>query len=124
MSMPHLKLKGMSFAELFAPAGLARLDQQFLAFLHEKNAELHVQLLRYRETMQDFSTLQVSELLLHIAPIVEDFLIELFSIENAAAALRAQTLAHNPVAAFKKNFILRRVKKQLTHADNHGDFTA
>ncbi len=119
MSDPSLQLAGFTFAELFRAEGLHRLDQQFLAVL---NPELRARLLTYRQERTAFTPLEISELLLACAPILEAFLIELFNIEDAALQIQAKTLAHNPISAFKKFFVLRRAKKQATQTTNLPSF--
>ena len=110
MSTPPLCLTGFTFKELFQAEGLDRLDREFLAILPQP---LHAGLLAYRNKTRPFSTLEISELLLGLAPILENFLITLFNIEEEANLLQAKTLSHNPISAFKKFFVLRRAKKQL-----------
>jgi len=122
MSIPTLKLKNFTFAELFHAEGLHRLDQQFMSHLAQELPGWHQQLLAYRNESQPFSPLETSELLLGCSPVLEDFLIELFDIEEAAARLEAQTVAQNPVAAFKKFFVLRRAKKNCLNADKFPPF--
>jgi NADPH-dependent glutamate synthase beta subunit-like oxidoreductase/NAD(P)H-flavin reductase len=117
MPTPALNLNGFTFAELFQAEGLNKLDQQFLARLEKTHPELKNDLVAYREQSKDFTTLAISELLLACATILEDFLIKLFDIEDAAALVQAQTLANNPVSAFKKFFVLRRAKKLLQQID-------
>ncbi|MDX1900846.1 MAG: FAD-dependent oxidoreductase [Gammaproteobacteria bacterium] len=111
---PTLTLKNFTYQELFEPQSLKRLDDHFLAILP---SEWYEQLLKYRENQHDFSSLAVSELLIILARYLEKFLIELFQIEDAAALAQAQTLAQNPVSAFKQYFVLRRAKKLLQNID-------
>jgi len=120
---PSLDLKGFNFAELFHAEGLLRLDQTFLNKLAKDTPELLQQLKRYREETQLFSALEISELLIAIGIHLEDFLIELFQIENAADALRAKTLAENPVGAFKESFVLRRAKKRIMQSNELPTFS-
>lgn len=113
MSNPTLQLSGFSFAELFDAKGLYRLDQEFLHELRTINPSLLADLLAYRDDSREFSAIEVSELLLNVAPILEDFLIHLFNIEKAALKTQTKTLGQNPVSVFKKFFVLRRAKKEL-----------
>lgn len=123
MTNPSIQLAGFTFAELFHAEGLQKLDQQFMAALKQENPDLEADLLAYRQESKTFSTLAVSELLLAAAPVLEDFLIHLFNIEEAAALTEARTLANNPVSAFKKFFVLRRAKKQILHTENLLDYS-
>lgn len=119
MSTPTLEfnifnsLDEFAYADLFHAEGLQKLDQAFLAFLHEKNSALAENFLAYRLNTKPFSALEASEHLLACAPILEEFLLKLFDIEDDAHFIKTKTLSHNPVATFKKHFLLRRIKKQL-----------
>ncbi len=119
MSKPSLSLTGFTFAELFHSKGLYRLDQIFLDSLP---LNLRTELLAYRHETNNFTDSQISELLLALAVELETFLIQLFKIEEAAALAEAKTVAHNPIFAFKKFFVLRRAKKQLANADHLPSF--
>lgn len=116
MPTPSLKLKNYSFEQLFHSEGLQALDHDFLAQLKKNHPITHDDLLAYRQDSKSFTALEVSELLLNCAAVLENFLIELFNIEVAAAAMQAKTTSNNPIAVFKKFFILRGAKKQLQKA--------
>lgn len=119
----ELKLKDFTFAELFHAKGLSRLDQTFLKYLQTQNVALLTSLLAYRRDATAFSTIEISDLLIACGKILEDFLIELFDIQNAADFLRAKTLAENPVGAFKESFVLRRAKKLVAKAKDLPSFS-
>lgn len=122
MQTPKLKLTNFTFAELFHANGLKRLDETFLIKLRNESENLHNDLLAYRAETKIFSPVEVSELLLACSPVLEEFLVALFNIEEAAAIAEIKTLSNNPVFVFKKYFILRRAKKQLLQAENYPDF--
>lgn len=122
MHKPALKLNGFLFRELFHADGLFHLDQQFLAKLQQLSPVLHNDLLAYRQETTTLTPQAVSQLLIDCAIFLDTFLSELFNIEEATHIAQAQTLVNNPVAAFKKFFILRRAKKQLLHTENLPDF--
>lgn len=123
MTNPSINLTSFSFAELFTAEGLLQLDQRFLDQLGQVNPNLYEDLLAYRQESRPFTPLAVSELLLASSLILEDFLVALFNIEEAAAIAEAQTLSNNPVSAFKKFFVLRRAKKHLQNTENLPDYT-
>ncbi len=105
-------LPGFTYEDLFRQEGLEKLDRDFLARLALCNPLHHSQLLAYRAG-EAFSTLQVSELLLAAGPVLEEFLSELFGIQDALERSRLCTLAHDPVFAFKKLFVQRRARRRL-----------
>lgn len=111
MTKSTLNLTDFTFAELFHSAGLKRLDEKFLNSIHP---DLRLRLLNYRQATVTLSPVETSELLIDCAKPLEHFLIQLFNIEEAAALAAAKTLSHNPVSAFKKYFVLRRAKKNIS----------
>ncbi|MDE2089272.1 MAG: FAD-dependent oxidoreductase, partial [Gammaproteobacteria bacterium] len=98
------------FRELLQVSGLERLDRRFLEYLESRDAALHARLLDYRHANAPLTALQTSELLLALAPLLEVFVARVFGIEPAVADLRARTLTHNEVMAFKQEFVLRRAR--------------
>ncbi|MCH9770479.1 MAG: FAD-dependent oxidoreductase [Gammaproteobacteria bacterium] len=102
--MQELTLKDFSFVELFDVAGLRRLDQRFASYLQAKAPLLARRLLAYRggELIQ---ALELSEFLLAVAPLLEDFIAQLFMIESVVAQKNAATLIHDPIFAFKKYYL-------------------
>ncbi len=114
--MPTAALRlsnGFSFSDLFTLEGLQKLDEDFLARLRTADPARHAQLLAWRRDPDSLAPTEVSELLVACAPLLEDFLAELFGIEQALARARAATLSHDPVFAFKKEFVAKRAKRRL-----------
>lgn len=118
-----LHLNGFTFPELFHSDGLNRLDQAFLKYLHNEDAALQQKLLAYRTETKQFASLETSELLIACATILEDFLANLFNIEETLAISRTLTTSHNPISTFKKYFVLRRAKKEVNRADTFPSFS-
>ena len=104
----------ISFAELYQREGLIKLDAAFVASLKEKNVELFNRLMQGRADRNALADKEHSQLLLDVAPHVEDFIGTLFGIEKEVQSL-AQ--AHNdlaPLYACKRLFVQRRAAKALT----------
>jgi NADPH-dependent glutamate synthase beta subunit-like oxidoreductase/NAD(P)H-flavin reductase len=106
-----LPLQGFSFQELFQVEGLQRLDAQFLEYLGARDAALQHRLLDYRQATVPLPPLAISELLLAVAPCLEDFIGRLFAIELPLATSRATTLSHAVVIDFRKHFVARRARR-------------
>ncbi len=122
MSDAQLKFaNGFAFTQLFEQRGLKQLDEEFRARRRARDEGLHEKLLRYRNG-EAFPPVEHSELLLAWAPVLEEQLIELFGIQNAAAKLRSETLAHDPIFAFKKQFVLKRARRRLSKKDDFAPF--
>jgi NADPH-dependent glutamate synthase beta subunit-like oxidoreductase/NAD(P)H-flavin reductase len=122
MPKPQLTLKHFTFADLFIPIRLQQLDEAFLTYLSAYSSTLAMQLIAYREETQVFSKVQISELLITCARVLEDFTAELFGIEHAAANLQSATLQHKPVFAFKEWFVLRQARRRLAKQENIAGF--
>ena len=104
---------GFTFAELRTQSGLERLDRLYLERLRARDAALHDRLLAYRQNSGGLSPTDTSELLLACAPLLDEIVAELFGIQPELEARRQQTLAHDPVFHFKKEFVLRRARRRL-----------
>lgn len=122
MPTPTLKLKNATFKDLFDPSWLQHQDAQFLADLQQQNAPLHEQLLTYRNPHHTLSHLEISELLIACAPILENYLAELFDIESALAKTMQATLSEQPVFAFKQWFVQRQARRRLSKQDEIPSF--
>src|ERR1041385_4101810 len=83
---------GFAFPDLYSNAGLARLDAAFCAWLRQTDATLADRLASARETPAATEALGrkgESELLIALAPQLEDWLARLFGIESEVRALQA-----------------------------------
>lgn len=122
MPTPQLKLKGFAFNELFSADGLKRLDEAFLNALYTANELLHGQLLSYRHGGK-FTPVEVSELIIQCAPLLEAFIAELFGVEAAVNELQAFTLSNDPVFAFKKYYVLRQARRAVKKSQQLPSFS-
>ncbi len=102
----HLKF-GLSFDDLYRREGLVRIDAAFIDYLEPALRE------RLRDARADFPARKVqSELLVDLAPHVEDFIAELFGISTEALRARHDALA--PVYALKRKFIHKKAISGMT----------
>jgi NADPH-dependent glutamate synthase beta subunit-like oxidoreductase/NAD(P)H-flavin reductase len=99
---------GITFADLYEQAGLERVDETFLA---ELEPELRHRLLVARQAPPGGKT--EAELLVALAPALDDFLAALFGIRSAAAELRARHQALAPLYLAKRHFVQRRAVKEV-----------
>src|SRR5579864_3191381 len=105
---------GIRFEDLYVREGLVRLDALFLEQLHSANADLHVQLLNARANPEAAPPKDRSELIIELAPYVEDFLGELFGIRTEIQALQSRHNDLAPLFAFKRKFIQKRAISGVT----------
>ncbi|HEY8432566.1 MAG TPA: FAD-dependent oxidoreductase [Sandaracinaceae bacterium] len=106
---PQLGMAGFSWADLHRPEGLARLHDAFMVELRERDPAGAEMLERYRAAPDALSASEVSAILVRVAPAVGDFIARLFGIEREVEAARQRLLAEEPVFAFKKHFVKKRV---------------
>jgi hypothetical protein len=108
-----LSLKfGLLFDDLYRREGLVRLDAAFVDYLRATDAALCARLTAARA---DFPVRkQQSELLVDLAPHVEDFIGDLFGISAAVRALQAKHDALAPVYALKRKFIQKKAISGVT----------
>ncbi|HQU15192.1 MAG TPA: pyridine nucleotide-disulfide oxidoreductase [Gammaproteobacteria bacterium] len=106
-----IRLPGLTFRDLFQVDGLRRLDQAFQDHLAAHDAGLKTRLADLHEAAAAPPSLEYSELLLALAPHLESFIGILFGIESELAAQQERVLAHDPVMAFKKEFVLKRARR-------------
>ncbi len=107
---------GMTIADLYCRDGLVKLDQEFLKFLEEGEAELFARLIHAREHPGNLLPKDESALLIEIAPWAEDFIAKLFNIK---AEVRAFALKHHELAPLyfcKRQFVQRRAKSKVKPA--------
>ncbi len=115
MSPDHCPLAfGLQFEDLYAREGLLRLDAAFLEQLLASDAALHVQLLDARVNPSARTAKEQSELVIALAPHVEDFLGELFGIVKEVEELQSRHNALGPFFAFKRKFIQKRAISGVT----------
>ena len=107
----------LTFPDLYARDGLARLDDAFLAELLECAPGLHAGLMAARRDPTCLAPKAASELIVELAPHVEDFVGRLFGIEAELKALQARHDALAPLRSVKRKFVQRRLAgKTVEHA--------
>ncbi|MCG6873336.1 MAG: pyridine nucleotide-disulfide oxidoreductase [Gammaproteobacteria bacterium] len=112
--MPEPTFDSHVFADLKDPAGLARLEERFLAEIRTVHPELHTTLLAWRDG-QGPSGAKECDFLIELAQVLEAFLAPLFGIDAELDRIRTSTLEAGYVGIFKREFIprLRRYRGEL-----------
>lgn len=101
------------FEELYTREGLKKIDAIFVAKLAETDVALHNRLMAGRAEPVALSEKDHSQLLIDVAPHVEDFIAELFRVRNEISALAENHQALAPIYACKRLFIQRKAAKAL-----------
>jgi len=120
-----LSLKfGLSFDDLYRREGLVRLDAAFVDYLKAADAGLCGRLMEARAdapperaaaaNIGGPTRKQQSELLVDMAPHVEDFIAGLFGVSREVVALQARHDALAPVYALKRKFIQKKAISGVT----------
>ena len=112
------------FTSLHSIEGLRDLDQSFLAQVKKNDRSLLERLLEYRDETYSGSALDTSNLILALAPILDQQLSTYFGIEHESGLIASDIQDSKTIAAFKKDFILkrtRRYKKEISQSFDNLD---
>ncbi|MDB5808740.1 MAG: hypothetical protein JWN94_862 [Betaproteobacteria bacterium] len=104
LKLPH----GLSFPDLYHRDALVRLDAVFLKSLAASDEALSAQLRTAREQAATLAPKQESELLIAVAPHLDDFIARLFGIEDEVRALSARHNELAPLYSCKRLFVQRK----------------
>jgi NADPH-dependent glutamate synthase beta subunit-like oxidoreductase/NAD(P)H-flavin reductase len=103
-----------SLQDLYTRDGLVRLDAQFLAALEQSSPDLHHRLRAARQDPASLDGKPGSELIIDLAPHLEDFIGALFGIAKEIAALQSATHDLAPLYAVKRKFVQRKAISGIT----------
>ena len=116
LTMP-LGVEGFSYADLYLPARLEDLYERFCQDVTAANPELWAEWDAYRAAPDaPRSPVQVSDLIVRMAPHVSRFVETLFQMHGATGALRARTHDLDELFRFKVDFVRKRSLPQIGRA--------
>jgi NADPH-dependent glutamate synthase beta subunit-like oxidoreductase/NAD(P)H-flavin reductase len=101
----------IAFADLYRTEGLKRVDAAFLSELAQSDMGLWTRLTEARRNPAALDPKAESELLLGVAPHVDDFLGKLFGIGAEVSALAERHHELAPVFEVKRQFVQRKAAK-------------
>lgn len=101
----------VDFAALYSRDGLVKLDQIFCDWLAGRETGLYNRLMAARAAAPEPKA--ASQLLIDLAPCVEDFIARLFGIEADLLGSRARLTALAPLYRVKRLFVQRRAAKEI-----------
>ncbi|MBY0463041.1 MAG: pyridine nucleotide-disulfide oxidoreductase, partial [Alphaproteobacteria bacterium] len=118
---PSLHLSyNLTFEDLYTNHGLAKVDAAFQDFLKETSLELNNALTAARNI--PLMPIEESNLIIALAPIVEDFISHLFNIKTEVAALQTAHSGLTPLMTVKRQFVQRyAIKKYPSVTDEEAD---
>jgi NADPH-dependent glutamate synthase beta subunit-like oxidoreductase/NAD(P)H-flavin reductase len=102
----------LSFDDLHTRDGLTRLDGRFLGWLGERDGDLSQRLEAARAAPAAVKGEAESELLIALAPHLEDFVGVLFGVEEELGAARQARVDLAPVFEIKRQFVQRRATRK------------
>jgi NADPH-dependent glutamate synthase beta subunit-like oxidoreductase/NAD(P)H-flavin reductase len=108
---------GLHFDDLYSRDGLIKLDQAFVEHLKAADTEAFNTLMTGRRAPETLDRKAESELIVALAPHVEDFTAALFGIQGAVAGLQRRHHDLAPLYAVKRLFVQRRAVKGVSEAD-------
>ena len=111
---------GMGFADLYDREALRTLDNAFLTFLGEADAALRDRLRAARMAPEGLAAKDESELLIALAPHLDDFIARLFGIEAEVQALAARHHELAPLYSVKRLFVQRRALHKVKAEEAQG----
>ncbi len=113
-----LKLSfGIEYADLYQRAGLMRLDTLFLDFVAGADPALRDALVAARAAPDGITRKAESELLIALAPQLEDFVAQLFGIEADVRALAERHHELAPIFSVKRLFVQRQALTKFKPED-------
>ncbi|MGE0357566.1 MAG: FAD-dependent oxidoreductase [Burkholderiales bacterium] len=101
------------FDDLYETEGLARLDARFLVALEAADPAVHTRLLAARAAPASLAPKEEAELLLAVAPVLDDFVAELFGIHAEVDRLVARHTECEPLFRVKRKFVQRRAMLKI-----------
>ena len=107
----------LAFKDLYDRKGLQRIDDLFLEHLGASDGELRDRLLAARAAGGEMERLDESNLLVEVAPHLEDFLGGLFSIGSNLRELSERDNELAPIQTCKRQFVQRRAAKTYPAED-------
>ena len=117
-----LNLNGFEFQELLTAEGVARCDERFINWLCARDAGLHAQLLAYRHSDWGRGP-ELSDFIIRTAVLLDEFLVDLYSIHDEAKRLEQEIKSHDPVFSFKQSYVIKKAKRLLSKLDEQPGFT-
>ncbi|MBV9827877.1 MAG: FAD-dependent oxidoreductase [Alphaproteobacteria bacterium] len=116
--MTDLALRhGLSLAELYDRDGLIRVDKAFVAGLAAGDVALHDRLMAARAAPDGLDRKAESDLLVELAPHLEDFIGGLFGVAAEVRELQARHDRLAPLYTVKRLFVQRRAVKEIKESE-------
>lgn len=103
---------GFTFEDLYKQEGLLKLNIEFEKFLKERNFEIHKLFNDLKNNPKEFSKKEESYILIETARVLEDFLANLFSIEQENSELQKKHHIHNKIYKVRREFVQKIISRK------------
>ena len=117
MQKKHEQLRlafGFTFEDLYSRDGLQRLDASFREQLEFSDTALLQRLMKARRDPSALTRKDHAELIIALAPQVEDFIGDLFGIGQTVLRLQARHSALEPLNSVKRRFVQKKAISGMT----------
>ncbi len=106
----------LQFGDLYDTAGLQKIDTLFCDFLQTQRVDLFNRLMAARAG--GFAAkMDESDLITSVAPLLEEFIGDLFGVTREISALKSKHSRLSPIYECKRQFVQRRAAKKYKPAD-------
>ncbi|MBK8879588.1 MAG: FAD-dependent oxidoreductase [Haliscomenobacter sp.] len=113
-----LHIPGFSYQDLFQPDRLAALTEVFYSEVRKLDPDLYARFDLYRKSKgKDWSNVEISSLLVSMAPFLSAFVERMFGVETACKPFRIEAEKERVLFAYKKDFFTRRALKKFSRED-------
>ncbi len=106
----------LRFEDLYRREGLVRVDEAFLGHLAATDTATAARLLAARDNPDALNGKELSDLIVALAPHVEDFIGELFGVSGEIVALQNRHHELAPLFSVKRRFVQKRAVGGVTPA--------
>jgi NADPH-dependent glutamate synthase beta subunit-like oxidoreductase/NAD(P)H-flavin reductase len=104
---------GIQFQDLYAREGLSKVDAAFVADLAAANVDVHNRFVAARNNPDVLADKEHSNLLIEVAPYLEDYLGKLFGISGEVAAMQETHHELGSIYTVKRLFVQRQAAKKI-----------
>jgi NADPH-dependent glutamate synthase beta subunit-like oxidoreductase len=111
---------GLNFEDLYDTDGLIKLYKKFNEFLEEKNPEIYQRFISSSAS----SAKEQNVVIIDVSRLLEDFIVELFNIEQENSSLKNEHKNLQKIYFVKREFVQRIVAKKYSEAPSGMDLKA
>ncbi len=112
----------LTFHDLYTREGIERIQQIFIRYLKDTDETLGQIYTHYVKQPQGITDKAYSDLILHVSPIVEEFICALFGKEKLSKVLQQTYLNASLIEHIRRTFVQRMALKNFPTLESLSDF--